>query len=49
MSRMDKVKRKEEVDFEPELNPIVKIFDKAERKLTNLKLYDAIEALIPFL
>lgn len=49
MSRMDKVKRKQEIDFEPEINPIVRIFDRVERKLTNLRLYDAVEALIPFL
>jgi hypothetical protein len=44
-SRMDKVRLKEELDFSPEVNPLLRIFGRVNDKVERVLLFEGLDAL----
>ena len=46
MARMDKVRLKEELNFKNQVNPLVKIFGRINKKIENKMLSTALQAIL---
>lgn len=47
-TRMDKIYLKEQLNFENEINPIITVFTKVNRKIEHVLLFDALRAITAY-